>query len=140
MLQYGIKKFLWHGAIGVVIWLILNRFSALGRVYAGWFAGLMGACYLLVGWLNWLKARGTDLGKLLQRKRPPEVPYYLRGVDKSRRPRLGIGGNRHTFEDDLSDGPETAEAEAGLEKKQVLYGRAGAFAAVGVFLLVLSAF
>lgn len=138
MLRYGIRKFLWHGGIGVAIWLILNRFSALGQVYAGWFAGLLGACYLLAGWLDWLKSRGTDLGKLLRRKRPPEVPYYLRGADKSIRPKLGIGGNRHTFEDDLSDGPETAEA--GLGKKQTLISRAGAFAAVGVFLLALSAF
>lgn len=132
------KKVLWHGGIGLLIWLVLERFSVMGRIYAGWFAGLMGACYLLVAWLNWLKTRGTDLGRLLRRKRPPRVPYYLRGADKSVRPRLGIGGNHHTFEDDL---PEAAERpEDGLDRQQTLRGRAAAFAVVGVLLLILSAF
>ena len=137
-MEYAVKKILWHGGIGVILWLALNQFSLLGRIYAGWFAGLMGACYLLAGWLNWLKTRGVDLGKLLRRKRPPAVPYYLRGVDKSIRPKLGIGGNRHTFEDGLFHGQEAEEA--GLGERQACFSRAAAFAAVGMFLLILSAF
>ncbi len=132
------KKYLWHVAFGAAVWLAVRLLSPSGSVYAGWTAGLMGACYLLAGWISWMKCRGTDLSALLRRKRPPEVPYYLRGADKSVRPRLSLNGTRHTFDDDLT---ETADPVGEAFSKETVWKiRAAAWAAVGITLLVLSAF
>ena len=132
------KKLLWHAALGGAVWLLVRWLSPRGSVYAGWTAGLMGACYLLAGWISWMKCRGTDLSALLRRKRPPEVPYYLRGADKSVRPRLSLNGTRHAFDDDLA---ETADLTAGELPREALWRvRAAAWAAVGILLLILSAF
>lgn len=132
------KKYLWHIAFGLAVWLCVRLLSPGGSVYAGWTAGLLGACYLLAGWVSWMKCRGTDLSALLRRKRPPEVPYYLRGTDKTVRTRLSLNGNRHTFDDDLA---ETADPLSEEHPKETLWRiRAAAWAAVGVTLLILSAF
>ena len=138
MLRHVWKKLLWHTFFGAGVWLLVRRLSPWGSVYAGWTAGLMGSCYLLAGWINWMKCRGTDLGALLRRRRPPEVPYYLRGADKSVRPRLSLNGLRHSFDDDLA---ETADPAAQtLAREELWRVRAVALAAAGVFLLTLSAF
>ncbi|MBQ9535850.1 MAG: hypothetical protein IJU78_08405 [Clostridia bacterium] len=133
-----LKKYLWHASAGAAVWLLVRVFSPQGRVYAGWTAALLGACYLLAGWISWLRRRGTDFGALLRRRRPPETPYYLRGADKSVRPRLSLNGSRHTFDDDLA---ETADAlgEA-FDKDDIHVIRAVAWAAAGATLLLLSAF
>jgi hypothetical protein len=133
-----VKKYLWHAAVGAAVWLLVRVFSPQGRVYAGWTAGLLGACYLLAGWLSRLKLQGSDLAARLRRRRPPETPYYLRGAEKSVRPRLSLGGSRHTFDDDLN---ETADplGEA-FDKDDIHVIRAVAWAAAGITLLVLSAF
>ena len=87
MVRFTLKKLLFHLSICLLGYFLILQFSRLGKVYAGWFSGFLAACYLLAGWLAYLKSKGTDLGKLIRRKRPPEVPYYLRNVQKERKPR-----------------------------------------------------
>lgn len=138
LLRHMLKKLIWHISIGIAVWLLVRWLSPMGSVYAGWAAGLMGACYLLVGWLNWLKRRGTDLGAIIRRRRPPNVPYYLRGSDSAIHPRLGINRIRHTFDDDLDETVEHASQM--LTVHESLLVKAVAFMVTGVLLLVLSAF
>ena len=138
MFGYVAKKTLWHLGAGLLVWLLVGAFSAWGRIYAGFAAGFLGACYLLAGWLCWMKAGGTDLMGRIRRQKPPEVPYYLRGVDKADKPRWGIGGNRHTFADEE---PEPANLPPeGTAPKAELKGKALSWALAGVLLLLLSAF
>lgn len=135
MVKFVAKKCLWHICLGILVWLVVCAFSSWGRIYAGWMAGLMGACYLLAGWLSWLKSKGTDLMSLIRRKKPPEVPYYLRGVDKNIKPKIGIGGNRHKFDDE-----KPSEEDSDMDRNQLFRGRAFAWGIAGAFLLFLSAF
>lgn len=106
MAKYTAKKFAFHFAICLIVYLLIRAFAPLGSVYAGWAAGFLGACYLLAGWFSYLKSKGTDFTKLLRRKKQPETPYYLRGTEKQRKTRLGWGFNRHDFSDDLDDAAE----------------------------------
>jgi hypothetical protein len=137
MARYVVKKIFWHLLWGAAVWLLIDLFSPAGARYAGWFAGFLGACYLLAGWLSWLRSRGTDLSRLLRRKRAPEVPYYLRGPEKDRKTRLSINGNRHFFDDDLAD--SAAERVTGVPRDALARWKALAFLVVGVLLLTLSA-
>lgn len=138
MAHYTFKKIGRHLGICVLIWIIIAVLSPDGHRYAGWISGFFGACYLLAGWLSVLKGKGTDLSGILRRKRPPEVPYYLRGPEKSRKPKLSLNGNRHVFDDD----PERALSEHSSAVPQEQRDKCDAcvFIAVGVCLLILSAF
>ena len=73
MVRYALKKLLFHLGVCLLVWFLILRFSLHGKLYAGWFAGVLAACYLLAGWLSYLKSQGTDLGKLIRRKRAPET-------------------------------------------------------------------
>ena len=136
MVRYLAKKCVWHLAVGLLGYIAVAALAS--RMHAGWFAGFLGACYLLAGWVCWMKGDGTDLPALMRRKRPPEVPYYLRGVDKTIKPKLGIGGNRHTFEDE-EDAPSNLPPEE-LSPKGQLRLRGVSLALVGLLFLLLSFF
>lgn len=83
------------------------------------------------------KSQGTDLGKLIRRKRAPETPYYLRNAAKERKPRQGFAGARHVFDDDLS---ETAEEQSSVVPGNARNrAKAIALAINGVLMFVLSA-
>jgi len=136
MIRYLAKKCVWHLGVGLLGYLAVTVLAS--RMHAGWFAGFLGACYLLAGWVCWMKGDGTDLPALLRRKRPPEVPYYLRGVDKTIKPKWGIGGNRHTFEDEETESANVMPEE--LSPKGQLRLRGISLAAVGVLYLLVSFF
>jgi len=61
MFVYTLKKFAYHMAVCAVIWLLIDRLSPQGRLYAGWFAGFLGAAYFLAAWLSFLKKQGYEL-------------------------------------------------------------------------------
>lgn len=131
------KKFIWHLVACLLVWGLVRALLPEGRLYAGWMAGFLGACYLLAAWLAWLRGRGTDLGALLRRKRPPEAPYYLR-AEKDRKPRLSaLRGSRHFFDDDLEDAVDAADPLPRREREQV---RFLAFLATGLAMMTLSFF
>ena len=136
--RYFLKKLIWHAALGVFIFLIVKKFSPLGSVYAGWTAGFIGACYLLAGWLRYLKSKGTDLLALIRRRGKPEVPYYLRGPEKLRKTKLSFNGNRHVFDDDEEE--ILAQDEFAKDPISQLRISALAFACTGALLLLLSFF
>ncbi len=137
MVNYALKKLGYHFAICLIAWFLILKFSPYTGIYAGWFSGFLSACYLLAGWLSYLKSKGTDFGKLLRRKKPPETPYYLRNVAKERKPRQGLNGARHVFDDDLA---ETAEEQDSLLPPPVRHrATAIAFAINGILLFILSA-
>ncbi len=137
MFVYTLKKFALHLAACALVWFFIDRLSREGRLYAGWAAGAMGAIYLLAAWFSFLKSRGTDFMKLIRRKRPPEVPYYLRGADKRIKPALTLNSIRHAFDDDLEEtAGEGANPSLPLQTRQRL--RAFAFAAVGAAMFALS--
>lgn len=136
MVRYVFKKLLYHMCACLLVWFLIAEFSAGGRLYAGWFAGFLGACYLLAGWLSYLKSKGTDLAGLLRRKSAPETPYYLRGAGKERRPRLRLSGIRHAFDDGLA---EAEEQDAPFPKATRYRLNAVAWAVNGVLQFVLSA-
>lgn len=137
MFVYTLKKFAYHLAVCAVIWLLIDRFSPQGRLYAGWFSGFLGAAYFLAAWLSYLKSKGTNFLQLLRRKRPPAVPYYLRGSDKETKARLSLNGLRHAFDDDLADTAEERASDIPVKTRQRL--NAYAWCAVGAFLILLSA-
>ncbi len=137
MVRYALKKLLFHLGVCLLVWFLILRFSLHGKLYAGWFAGVLAACYLLAGWLSYLKSQGTDLGKLIRRKRAPQTPYYLRNAAKERKPRQGLAGARHVFDDDLS---ETAEEQSSVVPGNARNrAKAIALAINGVLMFVLSA-
>lgn len=133
---YILGKLLKHGGSIVLIWIVIRRFSPVGSYAAGWFAGLAGASYLLAGWIQYLKSRGTDLAALLRGSKHKEVPYYLKGPEKWRKTRLSLTGKRHVFNDDLEDLP--ADAHINLNPISKLRCRAVAFAILGLLLFGLS--
>ena len=135
---YTIRKFLYHLAVCAAVYLLVAAFSQGGRVYAGWAAGALGACYLLAAWFSFLKSKGTDFLKLIRRKRPPNVPYYLRGPDKQLKPRLSLDGLRHEADDDLPEMAEERASEIPLAARLRL--NALAWAAVSAAMLILSLF
>ena len=136
MVNYALKKLGYHFAICLIAWFLILKFSPYTGIYAGWFSGFLSACYLLAGWLAYLKSKGTDFGKLLRRKKP-ETPYYLRNAAKERKPRQGLNGARHVFDDDLA---ETAEEQDSLLPPPVRHrATAIAFAINGILLFILSA-
>lgn len=136
MASYTLKKFFFHLSVCAVIWLLIDFLSPQGRLYAGWFSGFLGACYLLAAWFSYLKSKGTNfLAKL--RRHHPQVPYYLRGAEKEQKPRLSLNGIRHIFDDDLAETAEERASEIPLPARQKL--NAVAWAAVGVALLIWAA-
>ncbi len=137
MVRLILKKALWHTAVGLLLWAVVGLFSPGKWLYAGWFAGLFAACYLLAAWIVFMKHHGTDLKKLLTRNHGPEVPYYLRGVDKQPRPRLTWAGTRHFFDD---DGVPPAAGFSDLTPKQQGAVRELAFGTVAILFFILSAF
>ncbi len=139
MAVYTLKKIALHLAACAVVWTLVALFSPGGRLYAGWTAGVLGACYLLAAWFAYLKSKGTDFMKLIRRKRPPRVPYYLRGSDKNAKARLTINNIRHEYDDDLA---QTAEEGANEGLPLVARQRLSALAwlVVGAVLLALSFF
>ena len=74
MVNYALKKLGYHFAICLIAWFLILKFSPYTGIYAGWFSGFLSACYLLAGWLSYLKSKGTDFGKLLRRKKPVMTP------------------------------------------------------------------
>lgn len=137
MTSYVLKKICWHTAVALTVWFIIDRFSPEGRLYAGWFIGLMGACYLLVGWLNFMKSRGTDLIGRLSRAKEPEVPYYLRGPEKASKPRFSVlYGKRFRYDDDLQENYESQTED--IDGIKLLQCRALAFGICGILFLILS--
>lgn len=133
-----LEKTAFNLAVCVFVYGLIMCFSRFDRVYAGWFAGLAGAVYLLIGWLFYLKAKGTDFTKLLKRKKPQSVPYYLQSpAEKRKGPRIGLNSPRHTTDDELDDADEQRESE--LTFKQQCSSRALAYALNGILMLALSA-
>ncbi len=132
-----LKKILWHTAVGLVLWALVGLLSPGKWLYAGWFAGLFAACYLLAAWILFIKHRGTDLAKILRRDKGPEVPYYLRGVDKNPRPRLTWAGTKHFFDD---EGVPVSADYASLSPKAQATVRWAAFLVVAMVFFFLSAF
>ncbi len=143
MFVYTLKKFAYHMVAGVLVWFLVGLFSREGRLYAGWAVGVLAAMYLLAAWFSYLKSRGTDVMKLIRRKRPPDTPYYLRGPDKRIKPALTLNNIRHTFDDDLAEtagegaiGNGEGEEPLPLNTRQKL--NALAWLAVGLALFGLS--
>lgn len=132
-----LRKLAYHLALCLLVWVLILLFSPQGRLYAGWFVGFLSACYLLAGWLAYLKSRGTDLLRLIRRKRAPETPYCLRGPGGGHKPRLTLNGIRHDFEDDLSEAAEAQAAEVSPKARHQI--NAAAFVVNGVLLFLLSA-
>lgn len=132
------EKTVFNLAVCITVYGLIMCFSRFDRVYAGWFAGLAGTVYLLAGWLFYLKTKGTDLTKLIKRKRPQSVPYYLQSpAEKRKRPRIGLNSPRHGTDDDLDDTNEQYENE--LTFKQQCVCRVAAYALNGILMLILSA-
>ncbi|HWQ58447.1 MAG TPA: hypothetical protein VN540_05455 [Clostridia bacterium] len=139
MTFYTLKKFIQHLAFCAAAWLAVYLFSREGSLYAGWAAGVLGAIYLLAAWFSYLKSKGTDFMKLIRRKRPPQVPYYLRGSDKRTKTTLTINNLRHEFDDDLAEAAAERENERfPLKTRQRL--SALAWLAVGIVMLAWSLF
>lgn len=96
MLGYALKKLMYNLSLCLAAYMLIFFFSRYQRVYAGWFAGAAGMIYLLAAWIFYLKSKGTDITKLLKRKKPQEVPYYLKSpAEKRKRPRIGLNAPRH---------------------------------------------
>ncbi len=139
MLGYALKKLMYNLSLCLAAYMLIFFFSRYQRVYAGWFAGAAGMIYLLAAWIYYLKSKGTDITKLLKRKKPQEVPYYLKSpAEKRRKPRIGLNAPRHNTDDDLDETAEQAETES-LSAKQGLAARAAVYLAAGIAMLVLSA-
>lgn len=137
MAVYTLKKIALHLVACAAVWALVALFSQGGLLYAGWAAGALGACYLLAAWFSYLKSKGTDFMKLIRRKRPPRVPYYLRGADKDAKARLTINNIRHEYDDDLAQTAEESENEKlPLAARRRL--NALAWLAVGAAMLALS--
>lgn len=141
MIRSIAKRLTFNLAVCLMVYGLIMCFSQYQRIYAGWFAALAGAVYLLMAWANYLKTKGTDLTKLIKRKRPPRVPYYLMSPrEKRRRTRIGLNAPRHRADDEFDDIDEADAAQQnGLTLKQQLYARAAAYALSGALLLALSA-
>lgn len=138
MALYTLKKIAYHIALCAIVWLLIDQFSREGRLYAGWAAGALGAMYLLAAWFSYLKSKGTDFLKLIRRKHPPDVPYYLRGPDKETKAKLNLNGLRHAFDDDLAESADERANVLALQTRQRL--NALAWAVVGAALLCVSFF
>lgn len=139
MLGYALKKLMYNLSLCLTAYMLIFFFSRYQRVYAGWFAGAAGMIYLLAAWIFYLKSKGTDITKLLKRKKPQEVPYYLKSpAEKRRKPRIGLNAPRHNTDDDLDETAEQAETES-LSAKQGFAARAAVYLATGIAMLVLSA-
>ena len=83
--------------------------------------------------------RKTLIKKLLKRKKPQEVPYYLKSpAEKRKRPRIGLNAPRHNTDDDLDETAEQAETES-LSAKQGFAARAAVYLVAGMVMLALSA-
>ncbi|HHY12715.1 MAG TPA: hypothetical protein GX529_08810 [Firmicutes bacterium] len=135
MAAYGFTKFSWHMAICLAVWIIIDRLSPEGRLYAGFMAAFLGSCYLLAGWLSYLKSTGTDVIARLKRKAPPQVPYFHRR-DKAQKPQVWFWGNKHPFDDDLAETAQEHTSNIPPTTRHKL--DAMAFALVGLLLMALS--
>ncbi len=135
MAAYTFKKFTWHTAICLAVWIVVDRFSPEGRLYAGFMTAFLGSCYLLAGWLSYLKSKGTDVLGRLRRRPPPQVPYFHRR-DKAQKPQVWLWGNEHPFDDDLAETTQDEVSNIPPNKRREL--DAMAFALVGLVLLALS--
>ena len=132
MLGYALKKLMYNLSLCLTAYMLIFFFSRYQRVYAGWFAGAAGMIY-------YLKSKGTDITKLLKRKKPQEVPYYLKSpAEKRKKPRIGLNAPRHNTDDDLDETAEQAETES-LSAKQGFAARAAVYLVMGIVMLVLSA-
>lgn len=121
-------------AVSFILWLVADCFVTV-RAYSGYLAAFMGACFLLAAWIQYMKSKGTDIFRGLRRRKQPEVPYYLRG-EKVKKTRLGIFGNRHTFDDDLDENADIDSAD--LDEAQRRRINAAAFLVTGLLLIVWS--
>lgn len=135
MWKAAAQKLIAHFAACLAAWLLLRRFAPQGELWAGWALGVLGACYLLAGWLAFLKTRGTDVASRLRRTHT-ETPYALRGPEKQRRTALSLNGNRHVFDDDLDDCAAHSDDALPLPARSL--ARAIAWGALGVILLLWS--
>lgn len=114
MLGFALRKTLTNLIVCLVLYALVARFSQGGQVYAGWLAGVLGACYLLAGWLAFLRTKGSRPFQAFRRKYPPEVPDSLKNpgfMARRRRSLFGLSylendSLREEAEDDLSDLPE----------------------------------
>ena len=122
MLGYALKKLMYNLSLCLTAYMLIFFFSRYQRVYAGWFAGAAGMIYLLAAWIYYLKSKGTDITKLLKRKKP----------------RIGLNAPRHNTDDDLDETAEQAETES-LSAKQGFAARAAVYLVAGIAMLVLSA-
>ena len=122
MLGYALKKLMYNLSLCLTAYMLIFFFSRYQRVYAGWFAGAAGMIYLLAAWIYYLKSKGTDITKLLKRKKP----------------RIGLNAPRHNTDDDLDETAEQAETES-LSAKQGFAARAAVYLVMGIVMLVLSA-
>lgn len=62
----------------------------------------------------------------MKRKKPQEVPYYLKSpAEKRKRPRIGLNAPRHNTDDDLDETAEQAETESLSAKRGLAALRGG---------------
>ncbi len=90
MAAYTFKKFTWHTAICLAVWIVVDRFSPEGRLYAGFMTAFLGSCYLLAGWLSYLKSKGTDVLAGSGAGRHHRYPISTAGI-RHRNHRFGSG-------------------------------------------------
>ena len=77
MIKYLAKKCIWHLGIGILGHLAVTVFAS--RMHAGWFIGFLGACYLLAGWVCWMKS--VPFWRMASRKNaPPCRPSVTRNL------------------------------------------------------------
>lgn len=137
-----IRKFVWHALIGITIWIVVRIFSPEGDTHGGWIIGFLGSCYIFAAWLNFLKSRRTDFFKLFKRKKKPEVPFYLRGVNKCSKTCLTLNGIHHDYDDDTGETKNTTGRGGSLANSEASETRFSGIAwlACGIFFIILSAF
>lgn len=135
MISYKFRRLVSRLSVCLAVWLVMDRFSPDGRVYAGFAAAFLGAVHLLAGWLSYLKSTGTDVLGRLKRRPTPQAPYFhLR--DKAPKPRAGFGHIDHPYDDDLPESVEEQASHIPLHTRHRL--DAVVYAAAGLILLALS--
>ncbi len=135
MASYSLGKLLRHISGALFVWIVVGWVSEGREPYPGFTAAFLGACYLLSGWLSYLKSQGTDVMARLKRKEKPEAPYFHRR-EKNLKPKAWCWGNRHRFDDDMDEILADDPTGIPLDARQKL--DALAFALVGLVLLALS--
>ena len=115
---YALKKAAFNFCLCVIVWFAADRLAAEPR-YAGWIAAFVGACYLLAGWLQYLKSNHVDIVARFRRRKSKETPYFLRG-EKQAKTRIGFNGNRHDFDDDMETAAEAEDDDIPVEQRRRL--------------------